>query len=91
LTDKRNARISDYLHKATRQITNICVSKGISKVVIGDISNSLNHINLGKKTHQNFINLSLGQFIDKLRYKLELHGITLKVTNESYTSFATFC
>ncbi len=90
LADKRNARISDYLHKATRQITNICVSKGISKVVIGDISNSLDHINLGKKTNQNFINLSLGQFIDKLRYKLELHGITLKVTNESYTSKASF-
>ncbi len=37
-----------------------------------------------------FVNLSLGQFIDKLRYKLELHGITLDVTNESYTSKASF-
>jgi len=30
LTDRRNARISDYLHKATHQITDICVSKDIS-------------------------------------------------------------
>ncbi|MDM8557869.1 transposase [Candidatus Parabeggiatoa sp. HSG14] len=90
LTDRRNARIGDYLHKATRQITDICVLHGISKVVVGDVSKSLNQINLGKKTNQNFVNLSLGQFIDKLRYKLELHRITLEVTNESYTSKASF-
>ncbi len=90
LTDRRNARIGDYLHKATRQVTDVCVENGISKVVVGDVSKSLDQINLGKKTNQNFVNLSLGQFIDKLRYKLELHGITLEVTNESYTSKASF-
>ncbi|OQY56371.1 MAG: transposase [Candidatus Parabeggiatoa sp. nov. 2] len=90
LTDRRNARISDYLHKATRQITDICVIKDISKVVVGDVTKSLNQINLGKKTNQNFVNLSLGQFIDKLRYKLELHCITLEVADESYTSKASF-
>jgi putative transposase len=90
LTDRRNARITDYLHKATCQVTHICVQKGISQVVVGDVTKSLDQINLGKKTNQNFVNLSLGQFIDKLRYKLELHGIVLKVTNESYTSKASF-
>jgi putative transposase len=90
LTDRRNARIGDYLHKATRQVTSICVEKGISKVVVGDVAKSLDQINLGKKNNQNFVNLSLGQFIDKLRYKLELHGIVLEVTNESYTSKASF-
>jgi putative transposase len=90
LTDRRNARIGDYLHKATRQVTDVCVENGISKVVVGDVSKSLDQINLGKKTNQNFVNLSLGQFIDKLRYKLELHGIVLEVANESYTSKASF-
>ena len=80
LTDRRNARINDYLHKATRQVTNICVLHGISKVVVGDVTKSLDQINLGKKTNQNFVNLSLGQFIDKLSYKLELHGIEILVT-----------
>jgi len=90
LTDRRNARIGDYLHKATHQVTSICVENGISKVVVGDVAKSLDQINLGKKNNQNFVNLSLGQFIDKLRYKLELHGIALEVTNESYTSKASF-
>lgn len=90
LTEKRNARISDYLHKATHQVTKISVSKGISKVLVGEVTRSLNAINLGKKINQNFVNLSLGQFIDKLRYKLELKGILLEIINESYTSKASF-
>lgn len=51
---------------------------------------SLPKIHLGKKTNQNFVNLSLGQFIDKLRYKLGSYQIKLVVTNESYTSKASF-
>jgi len=58
--------------------------------VVGDVTKSLNQINLGKKTHQNLRNLSLGKEIDKLRYKLELHGITLFVQDESYTSKSSF-
>ncbi len=34
--------------------------------------------------------MSLGQFVDKLGYKLGSHGIELVVTNESYTSKASF-
>ncbi len=90
LTDKRNARVNDYLHKATAQVIKTCLTHKISFVVVGDVAKSLDHINLGKKTNQNFVNLSLGQFVDKLRYKLGQHGITLKVANESYTSKASF-
>jgi len=51
LTDRRNARIADHLHKATtRFITDICVKEAISPVVVGDVTQSLNQINLGKKT-----------------------------------------
>ncbi|OAD23989.1 transposase, IS605 OrfB family [Candidatus Thiomargarita nelsonii] len=90
LTDWRNAIITDYLHKATAHVVKTCLTHEISKVIVGDVANSLDHINLGKKTNQNFVNLSLGQFIDKLRYKLGQHGIKLKVANESYTSKASF-
>jgi len=90
LTDRRNARVNDFLHKATAQIVKTCLIHGITKVVVGDVAKSLNHINLGKKNNQNFVNLSLGQFIAKLSYKLGQHGITLEVANESYTSQASF-
>jgi putative transposase len=91
LTNWRNAVVNDYMHRASHVVVKTCVNNGISKVIVGDVAKSLDHINLGKKTNQNFVNLSLGQFVDKLGYKLGSHGIELVVTNESYTSFATFC
>ncbi|RKZ83471.1 MAG: hypothetical protein DRR19_19090 [Candidatus Parabeggiatoa sp. nov. 1] len=84
LTNRRNAAINDYMHRATHTVVQMCVNNGISTVVVGDITKALNKINLGKQTNQNFVNLSLGQFIDKLGYKLGSHGIKLVVTNESY-------
>jgi putative transposase len=90
LTDWRNAAVNDYMHRATSIVVKTCVKHGISKVVVGDVVKSLNHINLGKKTNQNFVNLADSQFVDKLGYKLGSHGIELVVTDESYSSFATF-
>ncbi|OAD22004.1 transposase, IS605 OrfB family, partial [Candidatus Thiomargarita nelsonii] len=90
ITDWRNAVVNDYMHKATSIVVKTCVKHGISQVVIGDVAKSLNGINLGKKTNQNFVNLALGQFVEKLNYKLGSHGIELVVTDESYTSKASF-
>ncbi|MEN8219856.1 MAG: transposase [Pseudomonadota bacterium] len=90
LTNRRNAAVNDYMHRATHFVVKTCVENNISKVVVGDVTQSLNCINLGKKTNQNFVNLSLGQFIDQLDYKLGQHGIILEVANESYTSKASF-
>jgi putative transposase len=90
LTNRRNAAVNDYMHRATHFVVKTCVEHNISKVVVGDVTKSLNGIKLGKKNNQNFVNLSLGQFINKLRYKLGQHGITLEVANESYTSKASF-
>jgi putative transposase len=36
------------------------------------------------------VNLSLGQFVEKLKYKLEAHNIKVKVVDENYTSKASF-
>jgi len=90
LTTRRNAAVNDYIHRATAMVVKICLEHNISKVVVGDVAKSLNGINLGKKTNQNFVNIALGQFVDLLSYKLGSHGITLEVTNESYTSKASF-
>ncbi len=90
LTDKRNNKINDYQHKASRKIVNFCLKKGVSRVVIGNVAASLSGINLGKRNNQNFVNISLGQFVSKLEYKLEAHGIKVMMSDESYTSKASF-
>jgi len=78
------------LHKASAVVVKTCLFHNLSKVVVGDVAKSLDHICLGRKNNQNFVNLSLGQFVGNLRYKLEQHGIKLFVANESYTSKASF-
>lgn len=90
LTDNRNNKIKDYLHKASAKIVKECVDNNISTVIIGNVANSNYKIKLGKKTNQNFVNISLGQFVEKITYKLEAHNITVKVIDESYTSKASF-
>jgi len=66
LTDRRNNKINDYQHKASRMIVDFCLENEVSKVVIGNVSHSIHNINLGKRNNQNFVNVSLGQFADKL-------------------------
>jgi len=90
LLTKRNNKLNDYLHKASKFIANHCVKSNISKVVIGDLSKSYSSINIGKRNNQNFVNISLGQFIRKIKYKLERHQIKVVITNEMYTSKASF-
>jgi len=90
ITDKRNKQMNDLLHKTSRLITNKCVENNISKVIVGDVSKSLTNINIGKRNNQNFVNISLGQLMKKLEYKLENHNIKLSITNESYTSKCSF-
>jgi len=90
LTNRRNAVVNDYIHKATSIVVKTCIEHGISSVVVGDVVKSLNQINLGKRTNQNFVNLALGQFVKKLSYKLGSHGIDLVVADESYSSKASF-
>ncbi len=45
--------------------------------------------NMGKRNNQNFVQIPHARFIAMLTYKAELVGITVKVTEESYTSKAS--
>jgi len=45
---------------------------------------------MGKRTNQNFVQLPHARFISMLTYKAELVGIVVKITEESYTSKASF-
>lgn len=87
---KRERKIQNYLHQCSAKIEEICVENQISKVVLGNVANSNYKIKLGKKNNQNFVNISLGQFVEKLKYKLERHDIKVVVREESYTSKASF-
>ncbi len=90
LTNKRNRRIEHYLHTASRWIVDDLVAHGIGTLVIGKNDGWKQEANMGKRTNQNFVAIPHARFISMLTYKAERAGITVKITEESYTSKASF-
>src|SRR5215470_11072225 len=90
MTAKRTRRIDHYLHVASRRIIDLLVAEGIGVLVIGKNPLWKQEVNLGKRNNQNFVSVPHARFIEILTYKAELVGIQVTVTEESYTSKASF-
>jgi putative transposase len=90
LTQKRNNKVSDYLHKASRHIVNQLVSNDVSKLIIGYSQGWKQEVNIGKRNNQNFVFIPFATLIDMLRYKCQLAGISVEIHEESYTSKCSF-
>lgn len=90
LTNKRNNKIKDYLHKASRILVNHVVSNGINTIIIGHNKYWKQEINIGKRNNQNFVSIPFNMFISMVSYKATLEGINVKIVEESYTSKCSF-
>ena len=90
ITLKRNNRINDYLHKTTKIFVNHLISKEINNVVIGYNKEWKQGINIGRVNNQNFVGIPYYKLLNMLTYKCELEGISVIVTEESYTSKCSF-
>jgi len=89
-TKKRNRKIDDYLHKASRIIVNRCAEQCISTIVIGKNKNWKQNSKLSKRVNQNFVQLPFARLIQMIEYKAKEHGIAVVLTEESYTSGTSF-
>jgi putative transposase len=90
MTTKRTRRIDHYLHTASRRIIDLLVAEGIGTLCIGQNPLWKQEVNLGRRNNQNFVSIPHGRFIEMLTYKAQLVGIQVIVTEESYTSKASF-
>jgi putative transposase len=90
LTTKRNRRVLQYLHTASRRIITLLVEEGIGTLIIGKNTFWKQGVELGRKHNQEFVQIPHARFIDLLTYKAELVGIRVLLTEESYTSQASF-
>ena len=90
ITNKRNNKVKDYLHKSSKMLVNFLVSNDISTLVIGYNEEWKQNINIGKKNNQSFVNIPFYTFIKQLEYKCKLEGINIILTEESYTSKCSF-
>jgi len=86
LTDWRNEKISDYMHKASRFVINYCLDNKIGQIVIGKNLGWKQEINLGKRNNQNFVFIPFNKLIGQIQYKAQLVGIRVTTEEEGYTS-----
>jgi len=90
ITNKRNRRIDHYMHTASRYIIDLLVKERIGTLVIGKNDAWKQECEMGKRNNQNFVQIPHARFISMLTYKAELVGIRVEITEESYTSKASF-
>ena len=78
------------MHKVTRLIVDKFKKENVNRVVVGHNDNMKQDIDLGKVNNQNITLFPHAKFIEMLKYKCALEGISLHEINESYTSKCSF-
>lgn len=89
LNCKRDNRIDNYLHTASRRLINWCIKNDISTLVVGKNQGWKQNLKIGKKNNQQFTKIPHAKLIEMIIYKGGLAGIKVVVTEESYTSKAS--
>lgn len=86
LSYKRNNKINDFLHKASKYLVNFCVKHKIGTIVVGRNKEWKDSIQLGRFTNQQFVYIPFYKLFKMLEYKCKRIGINLVEQEESYTS-----
>ena len=90
ITAKRNHKMNDYMHKASRKIVNGCINGNINTIVIGYNKDWKRDSKLSRIVNQSFTGLPTQRFIEMIQYKAQESGINVILTEESYTSGTSF-
>ncbi len=95
---KRNNQMRDGINKATRFIINRCLSDSakptlrerIGNLIIGWNERQKDSANMGRRGNQNFVTIPTKRLIERLKQLCPEYGIKLTITEEAYTSKASF-
>lgn len=87
---KHNNQMRDAVNKAARFIINQCLNDRVGNLVIGWNEGQKNSSNMGKRNNQNFVAIPTGRLIERLKQLGPEYGIILTITEEAYTSKASF-
>lgn len=90
VTNKRNNRVRDYVHKTCKYIIDYCMDNNIDTIVCGVNKDFQRNSNMGKKNNQVFTQIPFGKIRENLKYRCAIKGIRFIEQEESYTSKASF-
>jgi IS605 OrfB family transposase len=87
---QRNNQMRDAVNKAARFIINQCLNDRVGNLVIGWNEGQKNSACMGKRNNQNFVVIPTKRLIERLKQLCSEYGIVLTITEEAYTSKASF-
>ncbi|NEQ84833.1 MAG: IS200/IS605 family element transposase accessory protein TnpB [Moorea sp. SIO2I5] len=87
---KRNNQMRDGINKAARFIINRCLNDHIGNLIIGWNEGQKNRSTMGKRGNQNFVVIPTKRLIERLKQLCLEYGIKLTITEEAYTSKASY-
>ncbi|MGX2958268.1 RNA-guided endonuclease InsQ/TnpB family protein [Peribacillus sp. JNUCC 23] len=90
LHQKRFLKIKDIFHKASSEVIKIALEENTHTIIIGQNKAWKQKISIGKRINQSFVNIPHSLLISMITYKAKQHGMKVMVTEESYTSKASF-
>ena len=90
LTIKRNNKITDLIHKASKSVIDYALSCDANTIVIGNNKDWKREISMSKNVNQSFVGIPHQTLINQIVYKAEKGGISVIITEESYTSGTSF-
>ena len=86
----RHRTIKDLFHKASYQIIKQAIEHNIGTIIIGQNEGWKQAISIGRRNNQSFCHIPHHMLITMIRYKAAEQGIEVRVTEEAYTSKASF-
>ena len=90
LTLKRNHKIDDYMHKASKYLIDYALENNFNTIVIGNNKNWKQKSSMSKRVNQSFVGIPHVRFIEMVQYKAQNIGLNVILTEESYTSGTSF-
>ena len=90
ITEKRNARIKNYMHCTSKFVVEYCKQNNIDTLVCGINKEWKQGSLMSKANNQKFISIPYDTLIKQLEYKCQDYGIKFITTEESYTSGTSF-
>ncbi|MBB6445167.1 RNA-guided endonuclease InsQ/TnpB family protein [Bacillus benzoevorans] len=86
----RHRKLKDLFHKFSFFIKELAAFENIDTIIIGQNEGWKQNSNIGKVNNQKFVQIPYSLLISMIRYKAEEISIKVFVTEESYTSKASF-
>ena len=90
ITEKRNRRMRDAIHKAARLVVDYCLKHSIGRVIFGWNKGQKQECQMGKVNNQNFVAIPTGRLKERMAELCQHYGIEFVEVDEAYSSQASF-